>query len=119
MARKPIKIDIQKARAENYVTHFESRKYLKALPPELQMCYLSASQVTKVPRLNPYGADCYTDEDWKLIINLAQQRGLQAFYINPWYATDEGWTEFQRQWQELPDPRDIPDLQIDTEWITK
>lgn len=117
MPRLPKTIDVQRARRDNYVAHFENRKYVATLPPELQMCYLSASQVIKTPQLNPYGADSYNDEDWTLIINLAQQRGLQAFYINPWYVSDEGWAEFQRQWQALPE--EVTAYVLDTSWILK
>lgn len=115
MTRPPKTIDVQRARRDNYVAHFDNRKYVAALPPELQMCYLEASRAIITPKLNPYGADSYSDEEWTLIINLAQQRGLQAFYVNPWYASDEGWAEFQRQWQELPE--EVTGYVVNTDWI--
>jgi len=117
MPRTPKKTDVQRTRRDNYAAHFANRQYVKTLPPELQMCYLTATQVTKPPKLNPYGADSYSDEDWMLIINLAQQRGLQAFYINPWYTSEEGWQDFQNQWQNLPEEFEMPAL--DLSWIIR
>ena len=117
MTRTPKKIDVQRTRRDNYAAHFAARKFVQTLPPELQMCYLTATQVTKPTKLNPYGADSYSDEDWTLIVNLAQQRGLQAFYINAWYTSNEGWQDFQKQWQELPDEFEMPAL--DLSWIIR
>ena len=114
MSRKPANFNIQKIRRDNYITHFEAREYIKALPPELQMCYLEASRDVIPPKLNPYGADSYSDSEWLIIIRLAQSRGLQAYYINQWYVTDEGWAEFQRQWQELPEEVQI--YHVDMNW---
>lgn len=38
---------------------------------------------------------------------LAAERGIDASLLNPWYLTAEGWTEFQRLWQQLPEPVDL------------
>ena len=115
MPRKPQKIDVQRTRRDNYAFHFECRQYVKSLPPELQMCYLEASRDTIPPKLNPYGADSYSEGEWAIIIRLAQSRGLQAYYINQWYVTDEGWNEFQQQWKTLPE--EVEPLTINTDWI--
>lgn len=117
MPRKLERIDVQRRRRDNYAFHFDCRKYIQALPPELQMCYLEASRDCIPPSLNPYGADSYSDAEWQLIIAIASQRGLQAYYINKWYASDAGWAEFQRQWQELPE--DVSQFEINTSWITE
>lgn len=114
MPRKKVRIDVELTRRDNYIQHLDNRKYVKALPPELQMTYLTATYALhKMPTLSAFGADSYNDEDWQLIVNLAQQRGLQAFYINPWYTSDEGWADFQAQWQNLPDARDVLQPQTD------
>jgi hypothetical protein len=117
MTRKAQLPNFQIARRDNYTAHFANRNYVKACPVELQMTYLTASQVIhKQPKLNDYGADSYTDEDWQMIINLANNRGLQAFYINPWYTSEEGWQDFQCQWQALPEEIEIKE--IDMSWST-
>jgi hypothetical protein len=115
---KTPKTNVQLVRRDNYVSHFESRKMIQAMPPELQLCYLEAARDTTHPILNDFGADSYTEVEQRLIIRLAQQRGLQASLINRWYVSDEGWNELQIAWQNLCDAHDVaqpnPDMSFTT-----
>jgi len=104
MARKVTSSKIYHERRDNYVFHFEQRSIFKAFALELQLLYRKWSATLPVPRLNPWGAGLYTEDEWTQIIKLAIAKNLpHAFYLVSWYQSDEGWNVFQELWQELPD----------------
>jgi hypothetical protein len=104
MPRKISSAKIYRERRDNYVFHFEQRAIFKALPLELQLLYQKWRATLPAPRLNPWGAGVYSEDEWTRIIQLAIAKGLpDAFYLVSWYQSDDDWNVFQELWQNLPD----------------
>ena len=100
---------VQLRRRDNYVHHFECHKFIMAHPEEELKHYRHLLQYIQPPILNPFGCDSYDEEQEKEIIAIARSEAIQdASFLISWYLSDEGWQDFQRQWDELPEP--TPDL---------
>lgn len=95
---------IQRDRMENYISHFETRNLVKAMEVEVQEQLVRISRHLPKPVLNAYGCDSYTDQENYDICQLGNAEGLKADILNPWYISEEGWADFQSQWQQLPEP---------------
>lgn len=95
--------DIQHQRRDNYVTHFESRQQVKAMDEALVTRLKNIAEVTRSPKLNDYGCDDYTAEEWKQIISLANQSGVPANLCLKWYHSDRDWDNFLVKWTNLPE----------------
>lgn len=92
---------IQNERAVSYSNHYQNRYLFRQLPPELQEKYRQASTLVPTPVFDIYGRDRYTEYQWREIMNVAVDFGLQnPRLINPWYVSEDGWKQFQHQWQE-------------------
>ena len=94
---------IQLCRRDNYVHHFECHKFMMANPEEEIKHYQHISQYVQAPILNPFGCDSYDEVQWNQIFKIATAEGLKAVYLVPWYLSEEGWQDFQKQWDQLPD----------------
>lgn len=109
MPRKQKEPTIYRQRRDNYVSHFKFRQTFKALPVEMQLLYQKFSVLLPRPVLDVWGAGGYTMDEMNGLIKLANSKGLpNCWMLVPWYATDEGWNDFQKQWQELPDVVHMP-----------
>jgi hypothetical protein len=97
--------EIYRWRAENYSHHFECRATVKSMDPvQVERYQRAVAELPKFPHLNVFGCDDWGQAEWDVIIGIAKHHTLDAWFINPWYLSEDGWAEFQRQWQELPDP---------------
>lgn len=103
MTRKIEEPDVQRQRRDNYVTHFESRQQVKAMEPDQVMRLRNVAEVVRAPRMNTYGCDDYSEEEWKQIIDLANQSGVPANLCLKWYHSDKDWDTFLINWQYLPE----------------
>lgn len=107
MKQKAEAVDIQMQRRDNYATHFQSRQQVNAIAAEdesLLARMRNVAEVIRAPKLNDFGCDDFTDEEWKQIIELANQNGVQANLCLRWYLSDKEWDAFQAAWQNLPEP---------------
>jgi len=108
---RPIKLtakDVQRARRDWYIFHVEKRQKFLAMPPNTQHIYENAAMRVSAPRMTIYGgleADHPTADEYRALMMV---QGMQDIDLaNPWYVSDEGWADFQRIWQELPEPVDL------------
>lgn len=102
MTRKPVGPDIQHQRRDNYVTHFEGRQQVKAMEPDQVQRLKNIAEVIRAPKMNNYGCDDYSEEEWKQIVNLANQSGVPANLCLKWYHSENDWDNFLVSWQNLP-----------------
>ena len=106
MPRKPKQVkaeQVNRWRANNYAHHFECRKYVQNLPLDIREKYLLVVRSLRPPSLTVYGSTAYLKEEVDLLIHMAIRAGLEAWYLNPWYHSEEGWQDFQGKWQALPE----------------
>ena len=109
MPRKQKEPTIYRQRRDNYVTHFELRQTFKILPLEMQLLYQKWSATLPKPALDVWGAGGYTMDEMNHLIMLANAKNLpDCWMLVPWYASDEGWNDFQNQWKDLPDLIHMP-----------
>ena len=109
MPRKEIKAtarEVQKARAEWYSFHYENRQKVKHFDNEKMQTYQYTASMIMPARMTIYGG---VADDWpeRKAYELAGQYKLDVNLINHWYLSEAGWEEFQRQWQQLPEPVDL------------
>ncbi len=97
---------IQKARRDWYVFHLEAREFCKHLPPEALQNYLYVASRVSPPQMTIYGG---VSRDWpeENAFRLSAQYGVDVNYVNSWYLTEAGWSEFQALWRALPEPADF------------
>lgn len=91
--------------ADNYVFHFECRQHVKGLDPAQVQHYLMYALQLETLKLNRWGAlDISMDViDW-MIKRAKDNKFPDAWLLIPFYLSDAGWDEFQRQWcQKVPD----------------
>lgn len=105
MRRKPERISQQAARGENYASHYESRQTFKAFPQETQDLYRRVSQSLPYEWcLNGFGAVVLSEETETRMIYLALQNHLpHAWYLIPFYQSEDGWDEFRKKFEALPE----------------
>lgn len=105
MRLKPERISQQAARGENYSSHYESRQTFKAFPQETQDLYRRIS--TSLPPewcLNEFGAVVISEETETRMIHLALQNHLpHAWYLIPFYQSEDGWEDFRKKFEGLPE----------------
>lgn len=109
MPRKQLRAtaaEVQRSRRDWYAFHFENREKAKTLQPALVQTYLIATSQIKPPTMTVFGGleESYPENR---AYHLAAQYRIDVNLMNPWYLTSEGWDEFQRLWQELPEPVDL------------
>jgi len=95
-------------RADNYAHHFSCRQTIKAMSGEQlnQLCHTAGHLVP--PRLSLWGASEYSKDQEAVLIALANQISFtDPWLINPWYTSELGWQEFQKAWDNLPEPVDF------------
>jgi hypothetical protein len=97
----------QKERAENYAVHFNCRQMFKAMDESTQARIRNVCEVLRSPKLNIFGNDDYTEEEYKRLVDLANQNGVMASMCLSWYTSDHEWDNFQVQWQNLPEPEGV------------
>ena len=96
---------VNRIRRDNYVHHYECRKHMQSQVEDVLVKYqLAADHFVSLPILNTYGCDSYSEEDINGIIRISNSYGLEAGYLNNWYLSEEGWANFQKQWDGLPEP---------------
>ncbi len=97
---------VQRSRADWYTYHYEQRQLVKALPPnELHAAQYIAGAI-KPPTMTVYGGVSESFPE-SLCFELCGKHGVNPNLVNPWYLSDDGWAEFQRLWESLPEPVDI------------
>lgn len=92
--------------ADNYQSHLEKREIAKHYQGYIQAAVIMAWRDLKLmgfpePRLNEWGCDSYSWQEWTELISRASQIGLDASLILRWYWTEEAWAEFQEQWNQV------------------
>jgi hypothetical protein len=113
--QKPVIIDVNRRRADNYQWHFSCRQYAKNHPyqTEIAACLRSLPR----PTLDIFGSECldgrpvgsYPEQNLEGFFSLAARFGLEsACWMMYWYWSDQGWQEFEMQWQALPEVVHIP-----------
>lgn len=108
--QKVEKVNLYEARGANYVAHYEFRQYVLSLPKEVQEKYHSLSMVFPEWKLNNFGAVQINEDEENRLISLANQHGLQAWYLISIYTSDDGWNKFVGQFNELPPDESYPHL---------
>jgi hypothetical protein len=108
MTRKPNKgkrekWDVNDWRGYNYAIHFEKQAFVKAMPETVRELYKRACELLPCPKLNLWGVGEYTREQEAQIFHVNLKLNLDVWYLNPWYCTDWGWNDLQKQWRELPE----------------
>lgn len=106
MPRKIKAKDVQRARRDWYVYHFDRREQVKAMPQDDQERLMTICATLPVPQMTVFGSarfDHIPPSGYKL----ASYYGYEATLLNPWYLTEDGWDEFQRLWAQLPEPVDL------------
>ena len=106
MRRKATAHDVQVARRDWYVYHFENRQAAKTLTESERQSCLTICAAASPPQMSVFGGtvfDHLTPQAYKL----ADERGIDANLLNPWYLSDTGWDDFQRLWRALPEPVDL------------
>jgi hypothetical protein len=108
-------IEVNQIRADNYVYHFQRRQLARNHPEREHIAQLVAA--LPKPMLNIYGVAAFEGkaswpiqshymrpyfELWK---RLGQNFELELEY---WYWSDEGWADFEKLWQALPEFVNIP-----------
>lgn len=110
---KILTIDVHKARGENYAHHFDCRKQASIFDKETLSIYQEVARCVRPAGLNLFGAIDRSKEDWYRVIDMANSYKLDAWFINPFYLSDPGWTAFQEEWKRLPELIHIPFIQTD------
>lgn len=113
MPRPVPAFNVQLARQDNYVHHFECREFVKAMDSALRQKYISLSSSVRPAHINIFGATDRRKEDWDMLVHLANEHGLDCWFINPFYLTDAGWEAFQEEWRNLPELVHIPCVQVE------
>jgi hypothetical protein len=91
-------------RADSYTMHYACRRQIMDMPTEISDLYVRASKSITMPRLTAFGGTDYERHEIDHLIMIAVREGLyDAWLINPWYTTEEGWQAFQKLWQSLPE----------------
>jgi hypothetical protein len=117
MTRKPRnkkreKWNVNDWRGHNYMMHFEKHAYVQALPENVRKMYQRAGELIPCPKLNIWGVGEFEREQERFIFSVNRQLDLDIWYLNPWYCTDAGWSDFQKQWQQLPELVSSPCIPI-------
>jgi hypothetical protein len=106
MRRRAERISQQAARGDNYASHFESRQLFKNFPAETQDLYRRVS--ASLPQewtLNEFGAVDLSEENESRMIYLALQNHLpHAWYLIPFFQSEEGWDDCRKKFEALPEP---------------
>jgi len=104
MKRKKIqRPDLNHQRRDNYVFHYDVRQQVKALEPGQIQRLKNIAEVIRPPKLNDYGCDDYSPDEWFQIITLANQSGVLAYMCIKWYHSDKDWENFLVNWKNLPE----------------
>lgn len=110
--------DIYALRQKNYLFFLNEHKQFLAFPPEDQELFTKISRLFEMPRLTITG--CHVDGFWLQIAKVGTSHGVPEpmwGMISP-YATAEGWPKYQKMFQQLPDPVEIPKGINVTEWLS-
>lgn len=108
---RPIKItaqQIQRARADWYQFHLEKRNKFVAMPINEKHIYENAAFRIPPPTMTVYGGlpgDFPSSADFRMLMGIQGMRDVDL--CNPWYVSDAGWDDFQKTWQQLPEPVDL------------
>lgn len=94
---------IYRERRRNYAQHFECRKYVLGLPIETQEKYNALSMAFPEWNLNNEGAVQMDEYQEKTLIDVANQNGLQAWYLISFYTSQDGWNQFLGKFNALPE----------------
>lgn len=104
-------IDINAIRAKFYAENFSYRQFARNHPERENIARLVKS--LPQPTLTVYGAPGFEDKidvSWpsssKYMLpyyELCKKTGVDVPNLYFWYWSDEGWKEFERLWQGLPD----------------
>jgi hypothetical protein len=113
MPRKAVVIDVTQHRAENYVHHFQRRQLARNHPDREGIALLVAA--LPKPMLNIYGVVAFEGKaSWptsshymRPYFELGKRLGFDLD-LEYWYWSDQGWDDFEKLWQALPDFVNIP-----------
>lgn len=103
MPRRIFKVNVARCRRDNYVYHFEHRKFVQSLSLDFQDRYRQAAERLPMERLNEFGVGIWSEDVTAFAWKLSVFNGLDFAYLSPWYCSEVGWANFQRQWAELPE----------------
>lgn len=97
-------IYVYRCRRDNYVHHIDCRRLVQAENEEILQNYQRLCEFfVPTPILNAFGCDSYTDDELGQIIRIANSEKVKAGCLNPWYLSESGWSDFQSQWDQLPE----------------
>lgn len=103
---------LQKARRDNWISHFEKRQLAQVLPDVMIDRYKTACSLLPRPaQLNVWGVDDYTWAELGQVAEIAVRYGLESRLLLPWYWSDKAWADLQEQWNLLPELVHIPCVQ--------
>ena len=98
---------INKARGENYISHFECRQFALSVDESLRVRVANALEVMPRPALNVFACVSmsyyFEPTTWQTIMQAGRFLSMDASYLLWWYWSDAGWDEFQRQFKDLPE----------------
>lgn len=113
---RPEVIDVNQARAEAYQSHFEYRQFARNYARSADV--LKMLQYLPRPTLNVFGAAALSGKSFAAYPTTASEVGgyyevaahcdLAADQLFWWYWVEDGWREFERLWDELPEVVHIP-----------
>lgn len=97
---------VQIARRDWWAFHYEQRQRAKQLTSDQAFAYQYIASAIKQPEMTVFGGvhDTYPE---RLAYEMCGKQGLDVNLVNPWYLTDEGWSQFQDLWNQLPEPVDL------------
>lgn len=100
--------NIFRCRRDNYAWYFAERESVKALPPTMQETYRLLTSRMPHPVMNIFGKQDFDYEKMSALVLFAINQNVDNKYIDYWIASEEGWQDYVKQFNDLPDPVEIP-----------
>lgn len=100
--------EVWQFRADNYVYHRERREWAQLQAEETRTYAINVCNNLIPPGLNHFGnwdERYFEGDNWSRMHPAARMIGLNATDFTIWYWTEEGWKQFVRKFNELPDPK--------------
>lgn len=105
--------DIRSARAEAWQFHYRARAFVLTYPADVQRMVAEVLGKLPLPELNVFGVDMdgrdmpYLSPEFTTYVCIADHFGIELYLVNPFYWSEAGWLEFERRFNDLPEPIEV------------